>query len=375
MKLIQEDEDWFKFDVFPNFDRLIVNVLFSNMEGDIDIELYDQFYTYITGSYSIEDGEFLDYIVSPGSYHLRIYGPNWRQPYELLWDAINSSIVYDDNYEPNNSDTEADLNADLSFNKRDWLSEINGLGIQSNSDYFKIDVDTTYRRLFVEVIFCNSFGNIDVDIYNSSLNWITGSYSFNHNEFINFELPSSGIYFIKIWGDNTGIEYDLWWDDLRTDTRDDDSYEENDDPLSAYDISSHQYQDLWRINGTAIQRDNDWYKIFITSGFEHLFVFVTYDYQEGPIGIEIYDGDLSKVTENFTNEDNELINYDLPSNGTYYIRIHGYHSGNIYSLRWETWEPHIEDMIPGYDVVIILGAIFGVAALLTLKWKRSKKHL
>ena len=30
LKLIQEDEDWFKFDVFPNFDRLIVKVLFLN---------------------------------------------------------------------------------------------------------------------------------------------------------------------------------------------------------------------------------------------------------------------------------------------------------------------------------------------------------
>ena len=734
LKLIQEDEDWFKFDVFPNFDRLIVKVLFLNWEGDIDIELYDQFYTYITGSYSTDDGEFLDYIVSSGSYHLRIYGPNWRQPYELLWNAINSSVVYDDYYEPNNNDIEAGINADLSFNKGEWLSEINGLGIQFNFDYFKIDVDPTNRRLFVEVIFSSFFGNIDVDIYDSSLSWVTGSYSFNHNEFINFELPSSGIYyivvygsnarntydlrwdtgpvednyetnndrfqatdltsyndwhlswisgpgiqreddwykisvnptekwlrvdvkfkypfgdidieiydewggwitasweerngefidyvlpsggiyyiritgdnngniydffwealsnddwmednddfysawpiepmyypdlriveydedwfridlnpddiidiriyfnnfdgdlqlelydpydsyvprdrsestdddeyisftadesggwrihiyrvsgdsnvdvwyhleiwvngeqagvdpyeyndnfheaydlrddeytwlsdihgvavqenedwymiditpgfrhlmvnlsltygfgniwfsihdeqgfdidysysvpygehidfivsrpgiyFIKIWGYNTGIEYDLWWDDLRTDTRDDDNYEENDDPSNAYDLSTHQYEDLWQVDGSAIQRDNDWYKIFITSGFEHLFVFVTYDYQEGPIGIEIYDGDISKVTGNFTNEDNELISYDLPSNGTYYIRIHGYHSGNIYSLRWETWETYIEEMIPGYDVVIILGAIFGVAVVITLKWKRSKKH-
>ncbi|MCK4480940.1 MAG: hypothetical protein KAV01_10465, partial [Candidatus Lokiarchaeota archaeon] len=114
---------------------------------------------------------------------------------------------------------------------------------------------------------------------------------------------------------------------------------------------------------------------FVTSGFEHLFVEVKYDYQEGAIGIEIYDGDLSKVTENFTYEDHELISYDLPSNGTYYIRIRGDHSGNIYSLRWETWEPYIKEMIPGYDVVIILGAIFGVTVVITLKWKRSKKHL
>jgi len=188
-------------------------------------------------------------------------------------------------------------------------------------------------------------------------------------------LLPRGVYFIQIHGDDIKMEYDLWWDDLRTDTRDDDNYEENDDPLSAYDLSSHQYEELWRIDGTALQRDNDWYKINVDTGMEHLLVEVKYDYQEGPIGIEIYDGDLSKVTGNFTNEDNELISYDLPSNGTYYIRIHGYHSGNIYSLRWVSSEPFIEEMmIPGYDVFISLGAIFGIAVVLILKWKRSKKH-
>jgi len=184
-----------------------------------------------------------------------------------------------------------------------------------------------------------------------------------------------GIYFIQVWGNDSQMEYDLWWDDLRTDTRDDDNYEENDDPLSAYDLSSHQDEDLFWDNGSAIQRDNDWYKIKVDTGFEHLFVEVIYDYQEGAIGIAIYDWDFNEVTNNFTEKDMEFINDDLPSNGTYYIRIFGDDSGNIYSLRWETWEPYQEELIPGYDIFILLSAIFGVATVITIKWKRSKRNL
>ncbi|NVM38603.1 MAG: hypothetical protein HWN81_23650, partial [Candidatus Lokiarchaeota archaeon] len=155
----------------------------------------------------------------------------------------------------------------------------------------------------------------------------------------------------------------------------DDNYEENDDLMSAYDLSFHQSEPLWRINGTALQKDNDWYRIYVESGFEHLYVLVMYDYQEGAIGIEIYNGGYSKVLSNFTMKDNEYISYDLPSNGTYYIRIFGDHSGNIYSLRWETREPYTEEIIPGYDILILLGAVFGVVMLFTLKWKRNKNHL
>jgi len=284
----------------------------------------------------------------------------------------------DDPYEFNNYHHEA---YDLHDDEYTWLSDIHGPAVQGDDDWYMIHVTYGFQHLIVNLMFDQFQGNINVDIHKRideheiAPRYSNHSMQGDHNIDINVSGIEQGIYFIQVTGDYSGLEYDLWWDDLRTDTRDDDNYEENDDPLSAYDLSSHQYEDLWRIDGTALQRDNDWYKIFVTSGFEHLFVEVKYDYQEGAIGIEIYDGDLSKVTENFTYEDHELISYDLPSNGTYYIRIRGDHSGNIYSLRWETWEPYIKEMIPGYDVVIILGAIFGVTVVITLKWKRSKKHL
>jgi len=332
LKLIQEDDDWFKFDISPGFERVIIKVLFSNAYDDINFELYDESYSYITGSYSGSMGEFLDYIVPfPGTYRLYIYGWNNGNPYTLLWDALNSSIAYDDNYEPNNNDIEADNNADFSSNKGEWLSSIRGLGVQKDLDYFKINVDPTYRRLFVEVIFSHFFGNIDVDIYNSTLGWVTGSYSFNHNEFINFELNSSGIYYIVVYGSNASNTYDLRWNTGPVE----DNYETNNDRFQATDLTSYKDRQLSLINGPGIQREDDWYKISVNSTEKRLRVDVKFRYAFGDIDIEIYDEWGGWITDSWSNRNGELIDYVLPSGGIYYILIRGDNNGNIYDFFWE----------------------------------------
>ena len=54
----------------------------------------------------------------------------------------------------------------------------------------------------------------------------------------------------------------------------------------------------------------------------------------------------------------EYINYLLPSNGTYYIRIFGDDTRSPYDLWWELRE-YSEDMIPGYDILITRRNIWG----------------
>ncbi len=381
LKIVDYDEDWFRF--YLNYDDFVeVHFYFNDFDGNLELELYDPSNNFEVGSYSSVGDEFISFTADEsGDWRIRVYRVSGDSNIQVNYNLelkVNGMMGGDDPYEFNNYHHEA---YDLHDDEYTWLSDIHGPAVQGDDDWYMIHVTYGFQHLIVNLMFDQFQGNINVDIHKRidehdiAPRYSNHSMQGDHHIDINVSGIEQGIYFIQVTGDYSGLEYDLWWDDLRTDTRDDDNYEENDDPLSAYDLSSHQYEDLWRINGTALQRDNDWYKIFVTSGFEHLFVEVKYDYQEGAIGIEIYDGDLSKVTENFTYEDHELISYDLPSNGTYYIRIRGDHSGNIYSLRWETWEPYIKEIIPGYDVVIILGAIFGVTVVITLKWKRSKKHL
>jgi hypothetical protein len=130
---------------------------------------------------------------------------------------------------------------------------------------------------------------------------------------------------------------------------------------------------LQNIMDLGVQADNDWYKIDAGPEFLQLRILILYEFSEGPIGIELYDWEISKLAGNFTYDDNEFLTYILPSNGTYYIRIYGSNSGSPYDLWWELRE-YSEGMIPGYDILIMLSAIVGVVSVISIKWKRSKRN-
>ena len=89
------------------------------------------------------------------------------------------------------------------------------------------------------------------------------------------------------------------------------------------------------------------------------------------MGIEVYDENNNKITGNFTLTDHDFIDYVVPSNGTYYIRVFGDNSGNVYDLWWFTEENEEVGMIPGYDVLILIGSVVGITAIV-FKMKRSK---
>ena len=172
-----------------------------------------------------------------------------------------------------------------------------------------------------------------------------------------------------------GNEYNLWWDDVKSDLRSDDAYElPNNDLPSAYDLSNHERKTLWGISGLALQFDEDWYKIKVEEARLQLIVIVMYDSAEGLMGFDIYDSNHTKLTGNFTLDDNDYIDYDVPSKGTYYIKVYGDNSGNVYNLWWTTEEYEPIEMIPGFDTLILILSIVGVTAVV-IKMKRSKfKH-
>jgi hypothetical protein len=93
---IQADEDWYRINVTPGYQRVLVDVRFTHSAGDIDVELYDATGTWLASSSSIEDNEFLSYrAASAGTYYINVTYGNQGNQYDLWWDNVLSSAGID----------------------------------------------------------------------------------------------------------------------------------------------------------------------------------------------------------------------------------------------------------------------------------------
>ena len=254
---------------------------------------------------------------------------------------VGEIIVYpivggDDLYEPNNYMSSA---YDLSSNENTWLSTIDGYGVQADDDWYMINVTSGYERVIVDLQFTHADGNIDVELFDVYGNSVVWSVSSTDNEYIDYVVSAPGTYYIKVYQNNDGNTYDLWWDDITAGGADD-NYEENDTLATAYDLSSDEYTWLSTINGSGIQADDDFYKIHVTLGYEHVIVDLQFTHADGDIDMALYDASGTWLVGSDSSTDNENIDYIVSAGGTdYYIRVYYGNQGNTYDFWWDDLNP------------------------------------
>ncbi len=368
----QFDIDWYKFDIGEGVENLVIELNYDDWDGDINIELIDSFSS-IVGRSDMRNGQEYIELINPasGMYYIRIYGHDMGNWYDLYWSAGGQVFYGDDFYEYNNDLYEA---YGLWDDEQTWLSDVAGLAVQGDEDWYMIEVTPHFRQVVVQLEFNYSQGDINLALYNFNHNLLTENTTDNNEISLNVTVGNWGEFFIQITGDNAENEYNLWWDDLRTDFGED-PYEENDNFINATDLTNREDDELQNYHGFGVQYDQDWFEIFV--GPDQLLPFILivemfYDSAEGLLGFEVYDDSMKKVTGNFTLEDNDFVAYRLRSNGTFYIKVFGDNTGNVYNLLWKTKDDIPIEEIPGYDILILLGSIFGVVSIVVIKWKRSK---
>ena len=122
----------------------------------------------------------------------------------------------DDNYEEN------DIRAEAYYPGYDWeqtwLSDIEGAGIQSDDDWYRIEVESGFEHVTVTCLFTHAEGDIDIALCDSSGTELSDSYSITDNEVIDHVVPNAGAYYIQVYYGDAGNSYDLWWDDLQATT-------------------------------------------------------------------------------------------------------------------------------------------------------------
>jgi len=120
----------------------------------------------------------------------------------------------DDNYEDNNTRATA---YDIGSQEHTWLSTIGGHGIQRDDDWYQIEVNPAgYEHVVITCLFSHAEGDIDIELCDSSGAVLDdGGRTSTDDEVIDYTVPGPGTYYIRVWYDNEGNQYDLWWDDLQ----------------------------------------------------------------------------------------------------------------------------------------------------------------
>lgn len=121
-------------------------------------------------------------------------------------------VAADDSYEPNNFLSSA---YDISSYENSWLSDISGLGKQSDEDWYKIYVNSGDTNIQAELTFTHADGDIDLVLYDPSGSFLISSRSSTNDEYIDYEVTQEGFYYLKVYYGNNGNSYNLRWNSIK----------------------------------------------------------------------------------------------------------------------------------------------------------------
>lgn len=248
------------------------------------------------------------------------------------------SSARDDAFETNDTRETA---FDLSNVEDRWLglmslSEIPSEGVQADEDWYKIKVSSQYKRLMVDLRFQHYLGDIDLKLYDSAGNLVAISQGLGEDEFIHVMLERGGVYYIQIYGSNRHNRYDLKFSTYFTGGGDDD-YEDNDSLASAYDLRKFENQWLSEIQGEGVAADDDYYRIQVPAGREHVQIDLRCDVNRGDVDVRLLNAQGKVIASSAHIGDDDFIDFTVPSPGTYFVKIYPFSpqsTFNLYDFKW-----------------------------------------
>ncbi|MGF1499245.1 MAG: pre-peptidase C-terminal domain-containing protein [Elainellaceae cyanobacterium] len=277
---------------------------------------------------------FLGMVIDPGNAVVENNEAN-NANVGLAQDFDTLSVVVDDAYEENDGPATA---FDLTSQENVRLSNLSGLGFQADADWYAIRLDPGFENLVATLEFVHANGDLNLFVFDAAGTLITSANSVTDNETIDTVLPAAGTYFLAVNGVSgipTANTYDLVWDDVLVD----DAYEINNSISEAFDLTAQKNVPLSQFNGLGRQNDQDWYEIAVESGFENLVASLTFSQAAGNLDLFVFDEVGSLVAESVSITDNELIDVNLPSAGTYFLLVNDVDDAatfNSYDLVWNT---------------------------------------
>ena len=317
------DEDWFAFDV-AIAEMVSVDVVFSDAEGDIDLQLFDPSGTFLTGSQSVDDDEAVGPLQAQvaGDYLARVWlwsdaGSVPGNEYDLVV-TTDPPVCVDDGYEDNDSPATA---APIS------PGTISDLQVcAADGDYWEVPLSAG-ETVAVFLAFDDGEGDIDLRLKDAGGTTLASSLSVTDDEAIpSFTASGGGDYLIEVdlWSDAgpfPGNAYDLT---VSLPGCLDDDLEPNASSLTATTTGSYAFSDYGLSLCTG---DVDWFERDLSAG-ETIEVDVLFEDAAGDVDLEFYVPPSADWADgSYSGTDDESFTFTATTTGTHFFRLYLYSDG------------------------------------------------
>lgn len=321
--LVQADDDWFQVEVFSDQDVVTVECDFDPIGGSIEVELYDASESLDGTAIDYEDGKQLILSgLTAGDYFIRVHGSNAANSYSLRWASSS-----DDAYEENDDQASA---YDITGLEGAQLSSDSGDGVQLDVDWYQVTLSEDDSTIDVSLSYNMAEGLLQINLCAADGTDLGEASSTGNDQLVVSGL-AAGDYFLKVTGPSLGTEYDLVWYGFV-----DDSYEDNDSLLEAYDTTGQPETQLSLIDGLGVRGDDDYYMVESVFDSVRLDVDCAFTHADGDIALAVYASDGTELGSVDSGDDNETLSVAIsPEVSTYYIAVTGAaNSGATYDLSW-----------------------------------------
>lgn len=130
----------------------------------------------------------------------------------VVIDVVLQCLGIDDQYEENN--IPADASTALYGRPGVWLSDVAGMGVANDDDFYSLEIPGGDWTLTVELIFFDSLGNLELCIQDEKSANIECETSRTDDEIAEVDVTGPGLYILHVYpatGPDIGNAYDLMW--------------------------------------------------------------------------------------------------------------------------------------------------------------------
>ncbi len=342
LSICEGDEDWFAIDLNAG-DRVELYLSFTNVDGNLDLELFDPNGRRLGVGSSNADNEQIiaGDLALAGTYRIRVFGVDGASNRYGLRVAVvaNPNVTCAaDGFEPNNTAATAAAVIPQTFQSL--------VLCPGDDDWYKVRLNTG-DSLQASIAFTHSAeGDLDLVVLRpDGVTILAESRSATDNEQVQTSpVDTTGDYYVRVVGASPAVTnaYALTLERTPAQvTCQDDSFEQNDTAAEASNINPGPVGAAKLCPG-----DEDWYAISLNAG-DDLNVTLSFTHSAGDLDLALYRPDdlQTPLADSRTRTDNEVASFNgAPVAGLYLVRVFGANNTatNDYNLLVERAQPPSE---------------------------------